>query len=295
VVFDVGAAVGADAAGFAGALDPPLEDDEFGASCLGAGALDPPSEDELAFSCFGAGADALDPPSEDDELGDESAGFGPPAAFAPSELLPLELPLLEELPPLEPLEEPLLEDLEELAGLGAGEALSPPPLLPPGDPATSVGTSRILATVCTAAVVGDNAVGAWVEVGVESRVPISHTSAAAPNSSDTDPARHIRDSTETRTRAGSRDWARDGAGAGTGGTARVRCLPAGVTDIITGSPRIPDTVTVSSPRSAGRPKTGRENRGSTITETTGFRGSSAPRSDRITSHGHVTRRHKPKR
>ena len=52
----------------------------------------------------------------------------------------------------------------------------------------------------------------------------------------------------------------------------MRCLPAGVTDIITGSPRIPDTVTVSSPRTAGRPKTGRENRGQHHHRDDGFPG-----------------------
>jgi len=70
----------------------------------------------------------------------------------------------------------------------------------------------MLATVCTAAVVGGTAVAvgsAAVEGVVESRVPISHTSAAAPNSSDSDPVRHIRENTATTTCARSRDWARD--------------------------------------------------------------------------------------
>ncbi|HTF53533.1 MAG TPA: hypothetical protein VK735_39325 [Pseudonocardia sp.] len=175
------------------------------AGCAGFGAPASAGLELAAGSAgFGAAAGLAAAESEelDEELGDESAGFGLPAAFAPSELSPLEellLPPLEELPPL-----PLLEDLELLAGLGAGAALSPP-LAPPGEPATSAGTSRMLATVCTAAVVGDNATKAWVEVGGESRVAISHTSAAAPNSSDTDPARHIRDNTATTTRARSRD------------------------------------------------------------------------------------------
>jgi len=206
----------------------------FVAGCGGFGA--PASAGlELAAGSAGfgaaAGLGAAESAELEEELGEESAGFGLPAAFAPSELLPLPLPPLAELLPLEEL--PLLEALELLAGLGATwEALSPP-LEPPGEPATSVGTSRMLATVRTAAVVGDNATEAWVEVGVESRVAISHTSATAPNSSDTDPARHIRDNTATTTRARTRDWARDRAGAETGGIALVRCLPAGVTDIIT--------------------------------------------------------------
>ena len=133
------------------------------------------------------------------ELGEESAGFGLPAAFAPSELL-----ALEELPLLPPEELPLLEAVELLAGLGAGAALSPP-LEPPGEPATSAGTSRMLATACTSAEVGDTATAGWVQAVVESRVPISHTSAAAPNSSDTEPPRHIRDDTATTIRARSRD------------------------------------------------------------------------------------------
>jgi len=179
------------------------------AGCAGFGA--PASAGlELATGSAGfgaaAGLAAAESAELEEELGDESAGFGLPAAFAPSELLPLEDPPLEELPPLLPLEElPLLEELELLAGLGAGAALSPP-LEPPGEPATSAGTSRMLATVCTAAVVvGDTATAGWVEAVVESRVAISHTSAAAPNSSDTDPARHIRDNTATTTRARSRD------------------------------------------------------------------------------------------
>jgi len=174
------------------------------AGCAGFGA---PASVGLVLAAgsagFGAaaGLGAAESEELEEEFGDDSAGFGLPAAFAPSELPPLEellLPPLEELPPL-----PVLE-LEELAGLGAGAALSPP-LLPPGEPATSVGTSRMLATVCTAAVVGDTAIVGWVEAVVESRVPISHTSAAAPNSSDTDPVRHIRVNTATTIRARSRD------------------------------------------------------------------------------------------
>jgi hypothetical protein len=172
----------------------------------------------LALDSDCAGFGAAEPPPPDPLEGEleDAAGLGA-----------LELPELE----------PLSEDDFAAAGFGAGEL---PPELPEGPPAT-------LATVRTATVedanpgvVTEEVVLAFVD---KSSVPNIHTSATAPRSTDTDPARHSRTNTATSTRTGI---ARDTVSTGTGGTTHTRRPPAEATDIITNAPRgCTDTATVS--------------------------------------------------
>jgi hypothetical protein len=196
----------------------------FGAPVFGGAALPLGA----GFVGFGAAAElfALDPP--EGELAGFAAGLGA-----------LELP----------------EPLEELAGFGATcGALSPPP--PPGPPAT-------LAAVRTAAEDGDSAAGlravCVVVFAGESSVPIIHTSAAPPNSTDTEPARHTRDSPASSTPASRTGRARDVVGAETGSTARMRRPPIEVTETITSSPQVQgaETVTASRLRAGARWPKGR--------------------------------------
>ena len=219
------------------------------------------------FAGFGAAElSALDP--LEGELDGFAAGLG---ALEPPELDP------------EPFE-------EELAGFGATCAPLSPPDPPEGPPAT-------LATGRTATDEGDTDT-AVTEMAVmafagDSNVPSSHTRAAQPSSTDTDPARHIRDSAAASTRAGN---ARDTADTGTGGTAQLRRPPAEVTDTITNAPRVlptPDTATVRfrcSPayNTIEGDSTG-QRRHAWRFHKGGFRGSKAPSSNRIASRGHVTR------
>jgi len=182
------------------------------------GAVEPGAADALGAGCAGLGAvelSALDPLDPEAELEGVAAGLG----------------ALEPPPESEP--EPL--DGEELAGFGATPPPPPPPESPDGPPATSATVRTTTDGADTAGVVAEVAVVAVVAFAGESSVPSSHTSAAAPSSTDTDPARHIRDSTAAATWTGN---ARDAAGTGTGGTAHTRRPPAEATDTITNAPRV---------------------------------------------------------
>jgi hypothetical protein len=121
---------------------------------------------------------------------------------------------------LEPPElEPLSEDDFAAAGFGAGEL---PPELPEGLPATLATVRTATDGAGTAGVVGL----AWVG---DSHVPISQTSAVAPNNTETDPARRACVRTVIST-----GGTRDGVGAGAEGWARGRLPPVGVTETVTG-------------------------------------------------------------
>ena len=155
----------------------------------------------LDADCAGLGAglppDPLEPPELlDGELEDAAAGLG-----------------AGELPELEPLS----EDDFAAAGFGAGEL---PPEPPEGPPAT-------LATVRTTTDEDTDpaVVGAVEAVGcvADRSVPSIHTSAVAPSSTDTDPARHSRTNIAISTRDGV---ARDAVDTGTGATTQLRRPPA---------------------------------------------------------------------
>jgi len=119
---------------------------------------------------------ALDPLDPEAELEGVAAGLG----------------ALEPPPESEP--EPL--DGEELAGFGATPPPPPPPESPDGLPATSATLRTTTDGADTSSVVAEVAVVAFAG---DSSVPSIHTRAAAPRSTDTDPARHIRDSTPAAT------------------------------------------------------------------------------------------------
>jgi len=155
---------------------------------------------------------ALDPLDPEAELEGVAAGLG----------------ALEPPPESEP--EPL--DGEELAGFGATPPPPPPPESPDGPPPTLATVRTTTDGADTAGVVAEVAVVAFAG---DSSVPSSHARAVAPSSSDTDPARHIPDSTAAATRTGN---ARDATGTGTGGTAHTRRPPAEATDTITNAPRV---------------------------------------------------------
>jgi hypothetical protein len=226
----------------------------------------------LALDSDCAGFGAAEPPPLDPLEGelDDAAGFGA-----------LELPELE----------PLSEDDFAAAGFGAGELPPEPPEAPPATLAT-VRTATVEDT--NPGVVTEEVVLAFVD---KSSVPNIHTSATAPRSTDTDPARHSRTNTQPAPEPESlATQSAPGPGA-----RRTRAAhqprPPTSSRMLRGFYRHRDGQ-LPGPRSAERPR-GREGeraRSSAAAHgdsTRGFRGSQAPSSSRIADRGHVTRRPAP--